>query len=156
FADRAANRRPGVTLDREVDVGVRIRFPALAFQHPAWLAAAAGLAPARNEIAEFAVRVLRVFLEETEPVQALLIAQLHAAQVEHAVLHRYRDLLPLARLVTADQRRQDADGQVHAGIAVTERRCADGRRAVPEPRGRRRAARALRDVFVDLQVIVMV
>ncbi|MFX8270327.1 hypothetical protein ABTL25_19540, partial [Acinetobacter baumannii] len=46
-----------MTLDREVDVGVRVGFPALAAQDPARLAAATGVAAARNDIA-FVARVI--------------------------------------------------------------------------------------------------
>ncbi len=145
-----------MALDREVDVGVRVGLPALALEHPARLPAAAGIAAARHHVAERAVRVLRVLLEEAQAIQALLVAQLHAAQVEHAVLHRHGHALALAGLLAADVGREDADRQVHAGVAVAQRRGADGRRAVPEAGRRRGAAGALRHVLVDLQVVVVV
>jgi hypothetical protein len=102
------------------------------------------------------VRVLRVFLQVAQAVQALLVAHLHAAEVEHRVLHRAGHALALAGLLAADDGRQDADGQVHAGVAVAQRGRAHGRRAVPEAGGGSRAACALRDVLVHLQVVVVV
>ena len=44
---------------------------------------------------------------------------------------------------------------MHAGVGVAEGGGADRGRAIPESGGRRCAARTLRDVFVDLQVVVM-
>ena len=43
---------------------------------------------------------------------------------------------------------------MHAGVAVAERRAADRRRAVPKAGRRRGAAGALRDVVVDLDVLI--
>ena len=67
------------------------------------------------------MRVLRILFQVADAVQALLVAQFHPAQVEHAVLHRHRHLLALARQVAPAQRRQDADRQVHARVAVAQR-----------------------------------
>jgi len=156
LADGVADRRPGLALDGEVDVGVGVGLPALALEHPARLAASAGIAAARHHVGELAVRVLGVLLQVAQLVQAQLVTQLDAAQVDHRVLHRAGHLLALARLVALAQRGEDADGQVHAGIAVAQRRGADGGRAVPEAGGRRRAAGTLGDVLVDLQVFVVV
>src|SRR5258705_1184530 len=141
--DRAADRLPRMALNREVDISVRIGFPSLALEHPARLPAAARVAATWHDIGECAVRILRILLEVADALETLLVAQLDAAQVQHRVLHRDGHLLPLARLVAADQRRQDADRDVHARVAVAERSRADGRRTVPEARRRGRATRAL-------------
>ncbi|MNS54088.1 hypothetical protein D3C72_868680 [compost metagenome] len=145
-----------MALDGEVDVGVGVGLPALALQHPARLAAAARVAAARHHVAEAAMRILRVLFQEAQAVQALLVAQLDPAQVEHSVLHRHGHLLALAGLVAADQRGEDADGQVHAGVGIAQRRGGHRRRAIPEAGGRGSATRALRHVLVDLQVFIVV
>src|SRR4051812_50064330 len=96
LADHVADLFPYRRLRDEVDVGVGIGLPALAFQDAAGLAAAGIVAGARHRVAERnALAILAVFLQR--PVrEALLVAQLHARQVEHAVLHRGGDLLALA------------------------------------------------------------
>ena len=50
---------------------------------------------------------------------------------------------------------EDADGQMHAGVGISERCGADRRRAIPESGGGGGTARALGDVLVDLQVLVV-
>ena len=52
FADHVADRPPDRRLGDEIDVGVGIGLPALAFQDPAWLAAARIIAGARHRLAE--------------------------------------------------------------------------------------------------------
>src|SRR5256885_15666832 len=94
-----AGPRPILLLDREVDVGIRVGLPTLAFQDPTGLTAAAGVTAARHRIAEWGVGVLRIFFEVSHVLKTLLIAQFHAAQIEHGVLHRYSDLLSFAGLL---------------------------------------------------------
>src|SRR6266478_5469086 len=154
LADRLAGRLPVLLLDCEVIVGVRVGFPALALEDPAGLSAAACVSAARDSIGELPVRILRVFFEVANTVHAFLIPQLDAAQIQHCVLHRHGHFLALAGLRTADQSGQDADRQVHARVAVAERRPADGRRAVPETGGGGGPARALRHVVVDLEILI--
>lgn len=48
------------------------------------------------------MRVQRVLLEAAYRFQALLVAHLHAAQVQHRVLHRAGHLLALAGLELAE------------------------------------------------------
>ncbi len=156
LAQRAADRLPGVTLNREVDVSVRVGFPALALEHPTRLTATAGVTATRHDIAELAVRILRILFEVADTVQTLLVAQLHAAQVDDRILHRDSDLLATARLTTADDGRQNTDREVHAGVAVAQRCGRHRGGAVPETRRRRCAACALRHVLVHLQVVVVV
>src|SRR4029077_5085219 len=134
---------PVLLLDGEVDVRVGVGLPTLALDHPARLSTAAGIATARNGLTELAVRPLRVLLQVADAFQPLLVAQLDPAQVQHRVLHGGRDLLALAGLVALDERGEDADQQVHAGVAVTKGGAGDGRRPIPEPGGRGVAARAL-------------
>jgi hypothetical protein len=95
---------------------------------------------------------LRVFLEVAEALEALLVAQLDPAQVEHGVLHQHRDLLSDAGFLPGDQRGEQADQQVDAGVGIAKGRGADGGWSVPEACGGGRAAGTLCDVFIDLQV----
>ena len=155
LADDLADRRPGGRLRDEIDVGVRVRLPALALEDPARLAAARGVAGARHGLAERAVGVLRVLVHHAGAVEALLVAQLHAAQVEHGVLHRRQHLLAAAGRVALVERGDDAQRQVQPGARVADLRAGDERRAVVEARRRRRAAGALGDVLVDLAVGVL-
>ena len=52
------------------------------------------------------------------------------------------------------ERRDDAEREMQAGAAVADLRAGDQRRAFAEAGGRGRAAGALRDVLVDLAVLV--
>ena len=131
-----------------------IGFPALALENPSRLAAAGGVTRARNGIAERAVGILRVLLHDVRPREPLLIAQLHAAQIEHAVLHGREHLLAAARRVPLVQSGDDAQRQMQSGSAVADLRPGDERRAVVEAGRGRRAAGTLRDVLVDLAVFV--
>src|SRR6201987_6235650 len=121
----------------EIDVGVGIVLPALAFEDPAGLAAAGIVASARHRGSERdAFAVLAVFGERAVR-QALLIAQLDAREVEHAVLHGAEHALPAAGADALIERAHDAEGEVQPGAAVTDLRAGDGRRAVPEAGGGR-------------------
>ena len=68
-ANPARPRRPGMALDGEINVRVRIALPAFALEHPARLAATAGVAAARHHVGEATVRILRVLLEVTDAVE---------------------------------------------------------------------------------------
>src|SRR5215210_9183247 len=70
FADRLAGTLPVLFLDREIDVSVRVSFPALALEYPTRLPAAAGVASARDRIAKRSIRILRVFFQVTKTLQA--------------------------------------------------------------------------------------
>src|SRR5688572_4085215 len=154
LADDLADVLPDRRLRDEVDVRVRVGLPALALQDPAGLSAARRVAGARHGVEELAVRVLRVLLHHVRAVESLLVAKLHAAQVEHAVLHRREHLLSAACRLALVERSDDAQRQVQPGAAVADLRARHQRRAVVEAGRRRCAARALRDVFVDLAVLV--
>ena len=154
LADHVADLLPDRRLGDEVDVGVGIGLPALALQDAAGLAAAGIVAGARHRVAERnAFAELAVFLERTVG-EALLVAQLDAREVEHAVLHRGGDLLALAGHGALVERGDDAERQMQAGAAVADLRAGDERQAVAEAGGRCRAAGALRDVLIHLAVFV--
>ncbi|GCC46453.1 hypothetical protein chiPu_0030492, partial [Chiloscyllium punctatum] len=152
LADHVADLLPDRGLGDEVDVGVRVGLPALALQDAAGLAAAGIVPGARHGIAERdAFAELAVFLERAVG-EALLVAQLDARQVQHAVLHRRGDALALAGMGAMIERGDDAEREVEAGARVADLRAGDERQAVAEAGGRGGAAGALRDVLVDLAV----
>src|SRR6202022_852369 len=96
LADQVADRTPHRGLRDEIDVGIRIGLPALAFENPARLSATRIVAGARHGLAEFhAFAVLAVFLQWPMR-EALLIAELHPRQIQNTVLHRAEYLLPAA------------------------------------------------------------
>ena len=86
--------------------------------------------------------------------EALLVAQLDAAEVQHAVLHGDIDLLPAAGGVALEQGGDDAECQMQAGARIADLRARDQRRAIVEAGGGGCAAGALGDIFVDLAVLI--
>src|SRR6202011_5914029 len=87
LADDVAALLPDRRLGDEIDVGVGIGLPALALQDAAGLTAAGIVAGARHGIAERnAFAELAVFFQRAMG-EALLVAQFHAREIEHAVLH---------------------------------------------------------------------
>src|SRR5262244_2361011 len=154
LADEVADRAPYRRLGDEIDVGVRIVLPALAFEDPAGLAAAGVVPGARHRLSERnAFAVLAVFGQRSVR-QALLIAQLDAREVEHAVLHGAEHALPAAGADALIERADDAESEVQTGAAVADLRAGDERRTLAEAGGGGGAARALRDVLVDLAILV--
>src|SRR6185437_3988165 len=154
LADDVADRPPYRRLRDEVNVGVGIVLPTLALQDPAGLATAGIVAGARRRVAERNVLAeLAVFLERAG-FEPLLVAQLDAAEIEHAVLHRHIDLLAAAGTGALEQRGDDTERQMQAGAGVADLRAGDQRRTVAEARGRCRPAGALRDVLVHLAVLI--
>src|SRR5262245_18765760 len=154
LADQIADLAPHRRLGDEVDVGVRIVLPALALENPSGLAAAGIVARARGRIAKRqAFAKLAVFGERAR-LEPLLVAQFYAAEVEHTVLHGGQHLLPAAGAVTLVERADDAEGEMKPGAAIADLRASDQRRSVTETRGRGRTARALRNVLVDLAILI--
>src|SRR5262245_57637904 len=154
LADEVADLLPHRRLGDEVDVGVGIVLPAFAFENPARLAAARIVAGARHGGAERnALAVLAVFLER--PVlEALLVAQLDAGEIEHAVLHGGEHALAAAGAVALIERCDDAEREVQPGAGIADLRPRHQRRALAEAGGGGGAAGALGDVLVDLAVLV--
>src|SRR5262249_62105222 len=112
------------------------------------------VAGARHRFSERnAFAVLAVFGQRAMR-QPLLIAQLDACEVEHAVLHSAEHALPAPGADALIERADDAEREVHPGAAIADLRAGDERRAVAEPAGGGGSARALRDVLLDLAVLV--
>ena len=154
LADQIADHAPDRRLGDEIDVGVGIGLPAFAFQDPAGLAAAGIVAGARHRLPEGnAFAELAVFGQRAVR-QPLLVAQFHARKIEHAVLHGAEHLLAAAGPHPLIERGDDAEGEMQAGAAVADLRAGDERRAVAEAGGGSRAAGALRDVLINLAVLV--
>ena len=154
LADDVADLLPDRRLGDEVDVGIGIGLPALALQDAAGLPAAGIIAGARHGVAERnSFAVLAVFRERTVG-ETLLIAQLDARKVEHAVLHGGGDLLSPAGHRALVERGDDAERQMQSGAAVADLRAGDQRQSVAKAGGRGRAAGALGDVLIDLAVLV--
>jgi hypothetical protein len=86
--------------------------------------------------------------------EPLLVAHLHARQVEHAVLHGAGDALALARHGAVVERRDDAERQVQAGAGIADLRAGDERGSLAEAGGGGGAARALGHVLVHLAIFV--
>ena len=127
---------------------------ALALEDPAGLAAAGIIAGARRGVAErHALAVLAVFAERAG-LEPLLVAQFDAAEIKHAVLHGAEHLLSAPGPCALIERRYDAEREMQARAGIADLRAGDQRRAVAETGGGGRAAGALRDVLVDLAVLV--
>ena len=86
--------------------------------------------------------------------EALLVTQLDAAEIEHAILHGAGDLLTLTSDGALEQRGDDAEREMQAGAAVTNLGAGDERQSITEAGGGGGAAGALRDVFVHLAFFV--
>src|SRR5262249_43328373 len=112
LADHVADLLPDRGLGDEIDVGIGIGLPALALEDAAGLAAAAVVAGTRHGVAERnALAELAVFLQRAMG-EALLVAQLDARKVEHAVLHRGGDALALAGMGAMVERSDDAEREM--------------------------------------------
>src|SRR6185312_11399272 len=154
LADHIADRLPNRGLSNEINVGVRVVLPAFALENAARLATAGVVARARCRAAERnAFAELAVFGERAG-LQTLLVAQLDAAEIQHAVLHRGGDPLAAPSARALIKRGNDAEREMQARAAVADLRAGDQRKAVPEAGGRSRPAGALRDVLVNLAVLV--
>src|SRR5882762_9595447 len=130
LADDVADLLPDRGLGDEVDVGVGISLPALALQDAAGLTAAGIVAGARHRVAERNPLAILAVLRERAMRETLLIAQLDAREVQHAVLHRGGDLLPLARHRALIKRGDNAEGQMQASAAVADLRAGDQRQSI--------------------------
>src|SRR5262249_31351057 len=112
------------------------------------------VAGARHRIAKRnSLPILAVFGERTV-LDALLVTQLDATEIEHAVLHRREHLLAAAGAIALKERGNNSKGEVQPGAGVADLRAGHKRRPVEKAGGRRRTARALGDVLIDLAVLV--
>src|SRR5581483_4022536 len=154
LADQVADRAPDRSLGDEIDVGIGIALPSFALHDPARLTAARIVAGARGRLAErHAFAVLAVFGERAV-FEPLLIAQLDAGEIEHTVLHRREHLLTAAGARALKECGDDAEREMKAGAGIADLRAGDERRPVAETGRRSSAAGALRDVLIDLAVLV--
>src|SRR6185295_8998365 len=154
LTDQVADRLPYRRLGDEIDVGVGIALPAFALQDPAGLAAAGIVAGARGRAAERNTFAVLAVFGQRAVGETLLVAQLHAGKVEHAVLHGSEHLLTAAGAGALIKRGADAERQMEAGARVADLRARDERRPFAEAGGGCRAAGTLRNILVDLAVLV--
>src|SRR4029453_14507642 len=138
----------------EIDVSIGIGLPALALEDAPGLPATGIVARARDRIAERDVLAVLAVLRERSMLEALVVAHLHAREVQYAVLHGTGDALTLAGHAAMIKSRDDAERQMQAGTSIADLRASDEGQAVAEAGGGGRAPRALRDIFVDLAVLV--
>jgi hypothetical protein len=145
-ADQLHQRRPDLRLDDDVDIVVGA--PALGAHGLARLAATGGIARARHLVAELRVWV---FLERPM-LEALLVAHLDAAEIEHCVLHRDLDALAASGLCALVEGGENAGDAMDAGARIADLRAGRGRWAVP-PAGRaHRAAHGLGNRLIGLAI----
>src|SRR5262249_51616452 len=97
--------------------------------------------------------VLAVFCKGSM-LEPLLVAQLDAGEIEHTVLHGAEHALAAAGAITLIERAHNAECQVQPGARIADLRAGNERRAFAEAGGRRRTTRALRNVLVDLAVLI--
>src|SRR5262249_40947989 len=119
LADQVTNPLPHRRLSDKIAVGVGIHFPALAFEDPTGLAATGVVARARDRLAERNVFGVLAVLGQRSMFEALLVAQFHAREIEHTILHGAQHLLPAPGARTLVKRGADTERDVntHAGIA---------------------------------------
>src|SRR5271157_3944649 len=154
LADDTANSIPDRRLGNEINVGVWVRLPALAFEDAAGLSAARVVARSRHGIAErHTLAELAIFLKGTVS-EALLIAQLHAAEVQHTVLHGAGDPLPPARSHPLIQRRDNAEREMKSCSGVADLCGSHQWQPIAKTGGGGRTAHALGGILVDLVVLV--
>ena len=96
------------------------------------------------------VRRYRVFAERPAG-QALVIAELDATQVHHAIHHRDFDILSLAGAIALVDGGQQPDRQMQSGTRITDLRAGHERCAIGNTGGAHRTAHGLRDVLVRLE-----
>ena len=87
-------------------------------------------------------------------LEPLLVAQFHAREIEHAVLHGAEHFLAPAGAGALIKRCDNAQRQMKPGAGIADLRAGHQRRPVAKAGRRRRAAGALGDILVDLAVFV--
>src|SRR6201989_711565 len=149
-ADLLGERLPDLRLDDDVQPRVRaVVGHRLAAHRPAGLAAAGRVARTRDEVPELLVRVLL----ERPVLEALLVAQLHAAEVQDAGAHRDLHALAATGVRALVERRADRAEQVDRVAGVADLRAGRDGGAVLEAGRAHRAAGRLGDVLVGLRVL---
>src|SRR4051794_36211806 len=148
--DLVHQRLPDLRLDDDVQPRVlAVVGHRLAAHGPAGLAAAGGVARARDEVEELLVRVL----VERPVLEALLVAELDAAEVQDAAAHGDLDALAAPGVRALVERGADRPEQVDRVAGVADLRAGHDRRAVLEAGRAHRAAGRLGDVLVRLGVL---
>ena len=147
--DQRGERSPDGRLNDHVHVVV-LAARAAAQRGPG-LTSARGVSRARYDAVEGLVRILA----EPAVLQALLVAHLHAAQVQNGILHRADDALAASAVdVALVERREDRSDGVDARARVADLRTGHRRPPIGPARRTHRAAHRLRDGFVRFEILV--
>src|SRR4029079_5373218 len=120
LADQLADRTPYGRLRDEVDVGIGIGLPALALDNPAGLPSAGVVAGTRRRFSEGNGLTVLAVLGKRAVSESLLVAQLDAREVEHAVLHGGEHLLTAARTFALHQRAHNAEGEMQTSARIAD------------------------------------
>src|SRR5271156_4960615 len=99
-------------LGDEINVSVGIALPALALENPARLAAAGIIAGPRRCLAERNTFAMLAVFGEWAMSEPLLVAQFHAREIEHAILHGAEHFLTPAGPGSLIKRCDDAKRQM--------------------------------------------
>src|SRR5690348_5744240 len=84
----------------------------------------------------------------------LLIAQLHAAEVQYGILHRARHALAFAGLLTLKKCRENSSHEMNAGTGIADLRACHKWESVDFTGCRRGPACALGDVLINFAILV--
>ena len=86
--------------------------------------------------------------------ETLLVTKLHAGQIEHAVLHGAFDTLSLARCFPMIKSCDDTEGEMQPGAGIADLGARDQRWPIEKTGCRGRPAGTLRDIFIDLAILI--
>ena len=88
------------------------------------------IARPRHRSAEFAVGILRIFLEDAGTGEPLLVPKLYATEVQYGILHRDGHALSLAALFAMKQRGKDSSYEMNAGAGIADLRARNYRETI--------------------------
>src|SRR5215467_278391 len=153
MADNLGQRRKSLRLRDHIFISVRIGFPTLTSNDPAWMTSSGSIARPRRRRAEFAVGILRIFLEDAGTGEPLLVPKLHATEVQYGILHRDGHALSLAALFAMKQGGKDSSYEMNAGAGIADLGARNDRKTIDLTGSRGRSARALSDILIDLAIL---
>src|SRR5215472_8062033 len=153
MADNLGQCRKSLCLGDHIFISVRIGFPTLASNDPARMTSSGSIARPRHRSAEFAVGILRIFLEDTGTGEPLLVPKLHTTQVQHGILHCDGHALSLAAFFAMKQGGKDSSYEMNASSGIADLGARNNRETIDLTGSRGRSARALSDILIDLAIL---
>src|SRR5215813_7113031 len=153
MADNLGQRRKSLRLRDHIFISVRIGFPTLASNDPAWMTSSGSIARPRRSRAEFAVGILRIFLEDAGTGEPLLVPKLHATEVQYGILHRDGHALSLAALLAMKQGGKDSSYEMNAGAGIADLCARNHRETIYLTGSRGGSAGTLSDILIDLAIL---